>query len=89
VHRARHILLILGMGVVSPHAAAAPPRYAQRGEAATGAVVKEDGGELQLNTTPCKSSANIVIFRGSYSKESIGAVKCENSQIALVQALQR
>jgi hypothetical protein len=64
-------------------------RNAAPGETATGEVVREEGEQLQLNTTPCNRDRTVVIFRKPYTKESAGTINCKGVVRNLTQAVKR
>lgn len=64
-------------------------RRATAGQAASGQVVSESGGILRLNTTPCRDTASMIVFKQPYSKDAAGSVNCKGATRALVQVVQR
>ena len=64
-------------------------RYATTGGAATGEVLQENSGQLQLNVTPCAAEKVLVIFRKPYTKDPAGTIQCKGVTKVLVQAIQR
>jgi hypothetical protein len=77
-------MLAVGTSVLSQST-----RYASTGEAATGEVFSENPDRVELNTTPCKSVKNIVVFRKPYTKDSAGTVSCNGTTRSLFQMIQR
>jgi len=66
-----------------------PPQNAISGDVATGEVMTEEGGRLQLNTRPCDRDKVVIIFRKPYVKEAVGNVKCGGDVKKLVQVVQK
>jgi hypothetical protein len=65
-----------------------PPQNAKPEETAIGEVLKEEGGQLHLNTRPCDKDKVVIIFRNPYVKESAGTVNCGGIK-KLVQIVQK
>lgn len=66
------------------------PQFAKQGDAATGEVLKEESGQLQLNTRPCDRDKDVIIFRKPFVKGAAGTINCEGrGEIKLVQVLQK
>jgi hypothetical protein len=60
------------------------------GDVATGEVMMEEGGRLQLNTSPCDKDKVVIIFRNPYVKGAGGTIKCDGGVVKkLVQVAQR
>lgn len=64
-------------------------RIANPGEAATGEVLKEEGGQIQLNLKPCDREKVVMIFRKPFVKESAGTVNCGGVERKLTQVVQK
>jgi hypothetical protein len=64
-------------------------QVANPGDTATGEVLKEEGGQLQLNTKPCDREKAVITFRKPYVKESAGTIKCEGVERKLIQVIQK
>jgi hypothetical protein len=59
-------------------------------DVATGEVLKEEGGILQLNTRPCDTDKAVIIFRKPYVKGAAGTINCEGKGVKkLVQVVQK
>ena len=64
-------------------------RHATAGQAASGQVISESGGTLRLNTTPCRDTPSVMVFRQPYAKEAAGEVNCKGSRRSLVQVIKK
>jgi hypothetical protein len=64
-------------------------RVATPGLAASGEVLTERDGVLRLNTTPCRGTASVTVFRRPYVKEAAGEVNCKGARRSFVQVVQR
>ena len=77
-------------GVQVAHGQKAPAeRQATAGMAASGQVLTEANGVLRLNSTPCRATQSVIVFRSPYGKEAAGDVNCQGGRRALVQVVQR
>ena len=65
------------------------PQIAKPGDAATGEVLMEKDGRLQLNAKPCDKDKAVVIFRKPYIKEAAGNINCEGNVKKLVHVVQK
>jgi hypothetical protein len=65
------------------------PQIAKPGDAATGEVLMEKDGRLQLNAKPCDKNKVVVIFRAPYIKEMAGTINCEGDVKKLVHVVQK
>ena len=82
--------LIVSAVLVEVQAQKAPPeRMATPGLAASGEVLTERDGVLRLNTTPCRGTASVTVFRRPYVKEAAGEVNCNGARRSFVQVVQR
>lgn len=81
------MVLALWLRAAPPAEALAP--YAKAGQGATGEVVKEENGELELDTTPCEKNRTVLTFKMPYTKEAAGSVNCRGADRQLVQAVQK
>jgi hypothetical protein len=60
------------------------------GDVATGEVMLEDGGRLQLNTRPCDRDKVVIIFQKPYVKGAARTINCEGGGAKkVVQVVQR
>lgn len=67
-----------------------PPQTAMPGDVATGEVLMEKDGQLQLNAKPCDRDKDVIIFRKPYVKGAAGTIDCEGrGVIKLVQVVQK
>jgi hypothetical protein len=63
-------------------------QYANRGDIATGRIIREEKDELDLDTSPC-SGSKVVRFHAPYDKAIIGQSKCGDKAFAQTQVEQR
>lgn len=64
-------------------------RQAQAGDIAAGEVLSFNNTQLQLNTTPCGSYRNIVIFHGPYRRVRSDRGSCNGRVYERVQVEQQ
>jgi hypothetical protein len=83
-------LSVMGsVGLVQARQGGSADRHATVGQAASGQVISEAGGILRLNTTPCRDTPSVMVFRQPYAKEAAGEVNCKGSRRSLVQVIKK
>ncbi len=65
-----------------------PMQYANRGDVASGRIIREENDELDLDTSPCNGD-RIVRFHKPYEKSVIRQAKCGDKPYDRTQVEQR
>jgi hypothetical protein len=65
-----------------------PVQNAARGDIATGRLIREESGELDLDTSPCNGD-RVVRFHEPYEKTIIGQLRCSNQALDKIQVHQK
>ena len=90
-----HRLIVIGTLAIAsalnaqPKPATVPASYASAGEAATGEVISDNGDQLRLNVTPCKSAQTVVIFHKPYATSQPSTIQCNGATKTMVQVVQQ